>query len=125
MDDSKIMMSDDLSGHISDDFIIEQENRFIIANFIFEVDDRRESVIGSVTSRMMELDKTEICSRITTDDCFALSVTWPNLNLASYDLKLSNEVVHFEGPFQINSLGFKEIDHERRTCILSMKLTKV
>jgi len=125
MDNQKTMMSPDLEDSLPSDFVAEQENRFIIANFNFEVDERFEGVIGSITSRIMESNHTKICARITTDDCFALSITWPNLNLSSYDLKLSNEVMHFEGPFQINSLGFNEIDHERRTCILEMKLTKI
>lgn len=119
------MMSDSLIDEIPPEEIQRHIDKFIIASYHFLIEDRIETVIASVSYRCSSEQETEIHAKTNIEDCFALNMVWPNINLSSYEFKLGEDILKFEGPFQVISIGLKDIDHERKNSILIMKIKKI
>lgn len=120
----KLMMSDSLVENISPEELRKYENRFILVTYDFDINGRIESVLSSLVFRNSENNVTEIHAKTNTEDGFALNMVWPQINLVSYSFKLGDDILDFSGPFVVSSIGIKDIDHERRNCILTMKIVK-
>lgn len=119
------MMSDSLVDEIPTEELQKHIDRFIIASYHFLIEDRIETVVASVSYRHSTSEDTEIHAKTNIEDCFALNMVWPNINLSSYEFKLGDDVLSFEGPFQVVSIGLKDIDHERKNGVLIMKIKKI
>lgn len=124
MMEPKLMMSDSLVENISPEELRKYENRFILVTYDFDINGRIESVLSSLVFRNSENNVTEIHAKTNTEDGFALNMVWPQINLVSYSFKLGDDILDFSGPFVVSSIGIKDIDHERRNCILTMKIVK-
>lgn len=125
IEDQLMMMSETLVNNISDKILTEHEHKFVLSIFSFLVEDRIENVLGSVHEHVVDESGIEMRVLIGLDDAFSMNVTWPNLKLVSYELKLGVEVCQFDGPFDITKIGFNNIDHDNRNCVLLIKLRKV
>jgi hypothetical protein len=118
------MMSDSLIDTLSYDEIKQHENKFVICTFYFEVDSKIEPLIGSLSFFLRNKDLIELNFKISLDDAYSINMSWPDLSLISFQMKLGEEISHFQGPFLLEEVGLAEIDHERRTCVLLMKIKK-
>ncbi len=119
------MMSDSLVDEIPAEELQKHIDRFIIASYHFLIEDRVETVVASVSYRHSTGEDTEIHAKTNIEDCFALNMVWPSINLSSYEFKLGDDILQFEGPFQVTSIGLKDLDHERKNSTLIMKIKKI
>jgi hypothetical protein len=125
IEEQLVMMSETLVNNISDEILIEHENKFVLSVFSFCVEERTEDVLGSVREHAVDENGIEMRILVGLDDAFAMNMTWPKLKLVSYKLKLGNEICHFDGPFEVTKIGWGNMDHDSRNCVLLMKLRKI
>jgi hypothetical protein len=124
-DSSRFMASESLRDDIdiADVDITAFQDRFIITILHIKVGSKIETIVGTMVSYLIGVDH-EIEITVMMNDAFSLTDAWPNINIEKYELHMGENIVTMQGPFKTSAFGVKNIDVERRTCVLAMKLCK-
>lgn len=123
-DDSTLMMSDSLRDSIPVSELIKYQNSIILCVVFIAVGDAVEEIVGNVVSHRIREGGERIELRVTIADAFGLTDAWPKIDVQKYELRFSDNVITFPGPYRVVSLETKEVDFERQMCVLVAKLRR-
>ena len=123
-DDARIMASESLQGNLQDVDVNSFKEMFILVILSIQVDDRIETLLGTLVSHLQHDKDDELEFRLLMDDAFSLMEVWSRISLKKYELHLGENIIEYSGPLKITSLGVKNVEPERRTCVLALKLRK-
>ena len=124
---SRTMMSDEIKDSVQDIEITEtMERSFMIATLTI-IDDKTTKVfVGSVVSYFTG-EQHEIDVRVLLSEAFSFVKQFTNskfMALKELEFDLGEDTIIIKDELRVVSTSIQDIDPQRQTCVLTMKLLK-
>jgi hypothetical protein len=122
---AKEMMSDSLQSQLKDFDFEEAKSRYVFCNVHFIVNEKIETVVGSVFSFDQTLDQIPTIElKITNEDAVGILDSWQGLKIKSFEIQMGEFKIPFEGPFKIGRIKLTNIDVDKMISVIEFHLEK-